>query len=1350
MSNQTLKYQLLAELLRSLEVEGFEFGTDKYLQLQDLLGKLPDVPIEELKHIFAPVICTNEKEQILFYTIFDQSLERVKAVHEPIKKIEVTEDESKKWWKWILLLSIPVAIGVIFLLFQTAEEIIEPLPKELNSIFFTVNPDSTRLLCLENLANKEDLEKFARFVESGMGADSTTQKGETTWGKFEIENTTCLKYSAKDSIGKDSIQVFLIDSLGRKTSIFFRANIEKPVIIEEPEQVTSPPVFKTKNHPFPNDIRSLEIQPLSDWENYIRNNAWWLKPLFMLLLASLLWVIIKYLDARRRKLVAEIETQNKAPYVWNIDLEEVENIEMNDTFHSILNKLRQRTTDEFALLDIPKTVESTIQKAGMADFKYRQLTRPPEYLLLIDQHSEANHRAHLFDFLYRAFKENEIHVERFFYNGDPRLCYNEAYPDGISLNDLQHRYYNARLLLLGSGYGLLSAMSGKLLKWTNIFNQWKQRSLLSPRPSEAWGRKESRLQETFHVLPASLQGIQFLIEELDAGEDADFSEWKTKVKDAPQEVIELEEQLIPSLRFYFPEKIVQWIAACAVYPSLHWDLTLHIGNLLSKPNESLLSIENLMEITRLPWFVEGKIPKEERAALLTYLENSHPDTLQRVRENLHELLKQNHPPEDSVAYQDYRMNIALNEWLLTKDKKRKKELEKEIAKYLEAGIEADFTVIKYLDRERTPLDFIVPNAWKKYVHKAGHVGLGMKDIWKDIFYWALPIWLVLSGMAWNYEIANSCNESITIEVNKEVINICIDQRWKEIIYEEWLTHKAINSKKYNEAKSLHEGIISFTVGKVGYLPPLSIIDSFILNSAENDSLALVYKALRGASLNIATHFYNDACVLGNDFFQYSELGDENQIKKDSACILFQEAFFISSAIPEEQLVFEINKGRQLMCEDIVGGEIEVNFETIVDNCCAPCEMVFANISNNATEYLWDFGDGNSSTDKNPTHIYQRAGTYNVKLTASNSENSQFKIVSIKVCDDTNSTPCAQRGGDKDGDNICADVDCNDNETSEAASTDTDGDGVCDDEDLCYLEAGPRSNYGCPIKFASTLIQEAINREGSIQKLYDKTYNFTILKFGINETNIPDSAKAELNALATLLKQNTNLTIELGIFQGLNEQNTAQLTRERLTSIKTFLVNQEVNQEQIKMRPLATMNVNEFTPQIKILDVSKIKTLFTDPRDGQTYPYITIGTQTWMAKNLNYTTPNSWCYLELPELCTKAGRLYTWEAAKSACPSGWHLPSDEEWGTLLKNYDGEGQRSFQVLIEGGKGRFAILFGGYRDRNGEFNEIGNKGYYWSATDDVTALAWGYYFDNANGRVNRLEISKKDAIFCRCIKN
>jgi uncharacterized protein (TIGR02145 family) len=69
-------------------------------------------------------------------------------------------------------------------------------------------------------------------------------------------------------------------------------------------------------------------------------------------------------------------------------------------------------------------------------------------------------------------------------------------------------------------------------------------------------------------------------------------------------------------------------------------------------------------------------------------------------------------------------------------------------------------------------------------------------------------------------------------------------------------------------------------------------------------------------------------------------------------------------------------------------------------------------------------------------------------------------------------------------------------------------------------------------------------------------------------------------------------------------------------------------------------------------------------DGRVYKTIIIGTQHWMAQNLNYAMDESYCYDNILSNCTVYGRLYTLAAAENACPIGWHIPTLSEWSTLI--------------------------------------------------------------------------------------
>ena len=169
--------------------------------------------------------------------------------------------------------------------------------------------------------------------------------------------------------------------------------------------------------------------------------------------------------------------------------------------------------------------------------------------------------------------------------------------------------------------------------------------------------------------------------------------------------------------------------------------------------------------------------------------------------------------------------------------------------------------------------------------------------------------------------------------------------------------------------------------------------------------------------------------------------------------------------------------------------------------------------------------------------------------------------------------------------------------------------------------------------------------------------------------------------------------------------------------------------------------------------------FTDTRDGQTYKTVTIGTQTWMAENLNYETGNSYCYNDADSNCTKYGRLYTWGAAKTACPSGWHLPDTTEWKTLFTAVGGSSTagtklKSTSAWNNSGNGTdafgFSALPAGGRDSYGDYYYEGYYADFWSSTEDGSDCAYFmrlyYSYDYADLNSNY----KVYGFSVRCLKD
>jgi len=167
---------------------------------------------------------------------------------------------------------------------------------------------------------------------------------------------------------------------------------------------------------------------------------------------------------------------------------------------------------------------------------------------------------------------------------------------------------------------------------------------------------------------------------------------------------------------------------------------------------------------------------------------------------------------------------------------------------------------------------------------------------------------------------------------------------------------------------------------------------------------------------------------------------------------------------------------------------------------------------------------------------------------------------------------------------------------------------------------------------------------------------------------------------------------------------------------------------------------------------------------QTYRTVVIGRQTWMAENFNYEAEGSKCYDDDPSNCAKYGRLYNWETAMTACPSGWHLPSLAEYNTLsnyvraasnCSNCDAaklkatNGWVSYNSTDEYG---FSALGGGYGFTGGAgFNYIGHQGYWWIATNttygnEPSAYVW--YMNQSNDQTSVLPQYKSLLFSVRCL--
>lgn len=175
--------------------------------------------------------------------------------------------------------------------------------------------------------------------------------------------------------------------------------------------------------------------------------------------------------------------------------------------------------------------------------------------------------------------------------------------------------------------------------------------------------------------------------------------------------------------------------------------------------------------------------------------------------------------------------------------------------------------------------------------------------------------------------------------------------------------------------------------------------------------------------------------------------------------------------------------------------------------------------------------------------------------------------------------------------------------------------------------------------------------------------------------------------------------------------------------------------------------------------------YTDPRDTYEYKTVSIGGLRWFAENLRYKTSDSRCYEADEANCADHGRLYRLPDAIKACPSGWRVPTEEDWRGLeravgvseedLGKERARGDPAGKRLKFGGDTGFNVRYSGWIDpfKADSSRAMGRNSAFWTSTDappdESSATAWHRDIATDRNSIWRSPVNVTYWLSVRCVR-
>lgn len=495
----------------------------------------------------------------------------------------------------------------------------------------------------------------------------------------------------------------------------------RPHALQPAHTVTVHPPILSPEPPAPRPPTPVASPPPSIGRPALGLGRWAGTLRWILIVAPLfVFAVAEIVRSRRRKLILRRVRAPRPPFVWPIRVPARANpYALSAELRDLTLALREREPTAVERLSLELSISATIDAGGYPTLRYARDTRPAEYLFLIERSSFRDHQTRLFADLAETLWREGVHVSSYAYDEDPRICHPTSGGEPILLTNLRRSHPAHRLIIFGGGERLIDPIDGFLASWTELLRSWSDRAVLTPEPPERWSVRERALATEFIVLPATIEGLRTAVALFRTPASPDLGR--------PRESAGVEPNLGPAialeqLRTYLGPQLFRWLCACAIYPELHWDLTLYLATLPSV-GEDLVDEDDLLRLVRLPWFRVGSIPDEIRSLLADQLD---PGETLLVREALVGLLERQRVPVNSLAAQRRGLDLAVQRYAIAPQlRSTRRQLRHALEQLTGRGEISDHAVVQLLDKApQSRLVMLLPARLRQRLFRAGISALG--------------------------------------------------------------------------------------------------------------------------------------------------------------------------------------------------------------------------------------------------------------------------------------------------------------------------------------------------------------------------------------------------------------------------------------------------------------------------------------------------------------------------------------------------------------------------------------------------------------------------------------------------